>query len=325
MRALLCEEYGPPESLQLAEIDDPVAGTGQVVIDVHAAGINFPDLLIIAGQYQVKTPPPFVPGNEAAGVVSSVGDGVTHVQPGDRVAAYTTGGAFAEKFLVPAATVVPLPEQLDFEQGAGFMVTYGTALHALKQRANLAEGETLLVLGAAGGVGSAAVQIGKAMGARVIAAAAGEQKLRFTELAGADEVIDYSEKPLKESVRALTEGKGVDVVVDPVGGEYAEQAYRALAWHGRYLVIGFAGGDIPSFKGNIALLKEASVLGVWWGTWVARNPAQNRENLDTLSAMIEAGTLQPRSTAAFPLDQFVDAFKSISERRALGKVLLTMR
>lgn len=324
MRALMCKEYGPPESLVIETVDDPVPGDGEVVIDVAAAGINFPDVLIIAGQYQVKTPTPFVPGNEAAGVVSAVGNGVENFKVGDRVVAYTTGGAFAEKFLVSQQTVMPLPEGLDFVQGAGFMVTYGTSYHALKQSAKLQPGETVLVLGAAGGVGITAVEIAKAMGARVIAGASSAEKLAFAQEAGADEVINYNEESLKERVKELTDGAGADVVYDPVGGDLAEQAYRATAWHGRYLVIGFASGDIPKFSINIALLKEASIVGVWWGTWVAKNPRENIQNITELAQLVAAGKLKPRITESHALDDFVDAFSAITERRARGKVILTM-
>ena len=324
MRALICREYGPVESLVIEDVDDPVPGDGEVVIDVAAAGINFPDLLIIAGKYQVKTPTPFVPGNEAAGVVAAVGQGIERFAPGDKVVAYTTGGAFAEKFRVPQRTVMPLPAGLDFEQAAGFMVTYGTSYHAFRQRAQLASGETVLVLGAAGGVGIAAVEIAKAMGARVIAAASSAEKLEFAKQAGADEFINYSEQPLKETVKALTDGAGVDVVYDPVGGELAEQALRATAWHGRYLVVGFASGTIPKLPANLALLKEASIIGVWWGTWVEKNPGPNIENITELAAMIGEGKLAPRITEAHNFDNYPDAFAAIRERRARGKVILRM-
>ena len=320
MRALVCNEYGPPESLIIEQLDDPVPGEGQLLIDVAAAGINFPDLLVIAGTYQVKTPTPFVPGNEAAGTVAAVGPGVTQFAEGDRLMITTRGGAFAEKCVADAAMCAPLPDALDFEQGAGFMVTYGTSYHALKQSAGLRAGETVLVLGAAGGVGITAVEIAKAMGARVIAAASSNEKLKFAASAGADETINYSDESLKERVKELTGGKGVDVVVDPLGGELAEQAFRATAWHGRYLVIGFASGDIPKFPANIALLKEASIIGVWWGTWAARNPKLQIANMMEMAALLEAGKLKPRVTESFDLEDYAAAFRTISERRALGKV-----
>lgn len=324
MRALVCKEYGPPESMVIEELDDPVPGKGQILVDVAAAGINFPDVLSIAGKYQVKTPTPFVPGNEAAGVVSQLGEGVTDFAIGDKVIINTMGGAFAEKCVADVRTTAPLPDDLNFEQGAGFSVTYGTSAHALKQSANLQPGETVLVLGAAGGVGITAVEIAKAMGARVIAAASSDEKLEFAASAGADETINYSNTPLKETVKEMTGGNGVDVVYDPVGGELADQAFRALAWHGRYLVIGFACGDIPKFAANIALLKEASIIGVWWGTWATKNPKLQIQNMMEMAALVADGTLTPRVTESYSLDDYADAFKAITERRARGKVILRM-
>ena len=324
MRALVCKEYGPPESLHLEHLPDPVPAAGEVLVDVAAAGINFPDVLAIAGKYQVKTPTPFVPGNEAAGVVAAVGDGVARYKVGDKVIINSTGGAFSEKCVASELTTMPLPRELSFEQGAGFSVTYGTSYHALQQSAELRSGETILILGAAGGVGITAVEIAKVMGARVIAAASSDEKLAFAASAGADETINYSQVPLKEAVKELTDGKGVDVIYDPVGGELAEQALRALAWHGRYLVIGFASGDIPKFPANIALLKEASIIGVWWGTWASRNPDLQIRNMMDMAALIKAGKLTPRVTESYSLDDYVDAFRAITERRALGKVTLRM-
>ena len=324
MRALVCNEYGPPESLVIEVQPDPVPGKGEILVDVAAAGINFPDVLSIAGKYQVKTPTPFIAGNEAAGVVSALGEGVSHYSVGDRVIITTRGGTFAEKCVAEAMTSMPLPDGLSFEQGAGFAVTYGTSYHALKQSANLQAGETVLVLGAAGGVGITAVEIAKTMGAKVIAAASTEEKLEFARSAGADETINYSEVPLKETVKELTDGKGADVVYDPVGGELANQAFRATGWHGRYLVIGFASGDIPKFAANIALLKEASIIGVWWGTWAAKNPKLQMQNVMEMAELIKDGKLTPRVTESFPLDDFVDAFAAITERRARGKVILRM-
>lgn len=325
MRALVCKEYGPPESLVIEELDDPVPGKGEIVIDVAASGINFPDVLSIAGKYQVKTPTPFVPGNEAAGIVSAVGESVKQWKIGDRVIVMTRGAAFAEKCIAEANTTMPLPDGLDFEQGAGFAVAYGTSYHALKQSANLQAGETLLVLGAAGGVGITAVEIAKAMGARVIAAASSDEKLDFAKSVGADKLVNYSKVPLKETVKELTDGKGVDVVYDPVGGELADQAFRATGWHGRYLVIGFACGDIPKFAANIALLKEASIVGVWWGTWAAKNPGLQMQNMEELAELVAAGKITPRVTESHALDDFVQAFAAITERRARGKVILRMR
>jgi len=324
MRALVCNEYGPPEKLRIEEQDDPTPGEGQVLVAIKAAGINFPDVLMIGGNYQVKIPPPFVPGGETAGIVEAIGTGVTRYKPGDRVIAIPTGGGFAEKCVLSEQLCFPLPASLTFEQGAGFTITYATSYHAFRQCTKLKAGQTVLVLGAAGGVGITAVEIAKALGARVIAAASSEDKLQFAREGGADETINYSDTPLKERVKELTSGKGVDVVYDPVGGELAEQAYRALAWHGRYLVIGFASGDIPKFPINIALLKEASIIGVWWGTWASHNPGDSLQNMAELAAMVEKGTLNPRVTESYPLNQYTDAFAAITERRAKGKVVLTM-
>jgi NADPH2:quinone reductase len=324
MRALVCQEYGPVENLVIETLDDPVPGDGEVLVEVKAAGLNFPDVLAIAGKYQIKTPPPFVPGNEAAGVVAAVGKDVGRIKVGDSVMFTPPGGGFAEKCVTPEATVMPIIEGLDFVQAAGFAITYGTSYHAFFQSAALQEGETVLVLGAAGGVGITAVEIAKAMGARVIAAASSDEKLAFAQEAGADELVNYSEVPLKETVKELTGGKGADVVYDPVGGELAQQALRATAWHGRYLVIGFASGDIPNFPANLALLKEAKIIGVFWGAWAARNPALQMSNIREMSELIAAGKISPRVTETFPLERFLDAFKSITERRAKGKVVLTM-
>jgi NADPH2:quinone reductase len=321
MRALTCKAWGPVADLVIEEWDDPVPDDEELVIDVRAAGINFPDILTIAGKYQDKIPPPFIPGNEASGVVTVIGSKGSRFAVGDKIIVAPRGGAFAQKCKVHQNAAMPLPPELSFEQGAGYAVTYGTSYHALKQCASLQQGETLLVLGAAGGVGITAIQIGKAMGARVIAAASTDAKLEFAREAGADETINYTDQALKESVRELT-GGGADVVYDPVGGELAKQAFRALAWHGRHLVIGFASGEIPEFPANIALLKEASIVGVWWGTWAAKNPHVQIQNMAELAALVSDGSLQPTVTEAFPIDEFEKAFQLISERRALGKVIL---
>ena len=321
MRALTCKAWGPVEDLVIEEWDDPVPDDEEVVIDVQAAGINFPDILIIAGKYQDKIPPPFIPGNEASGIVSAVGSKVSRFKAGDKVIVAPRGGAFAEKCKVHQNAAMPLPNELNFEQGAGYAVTWGTSCHALKQCADLQPKETLLVLGAAGGVGITAVQIGKAMGARVIAAASSDAKLDFARAAGADDVINYSNQALKEAVKELTDG-GVDVVYDPVGGDLSQQALRALAWHGRHLIVGFASGDIPQLPANIALLKEASIVGVWWGTWAARNPGLQIQNMSELATLVSSGALKPEVTETYPLDEFEQAFQTISERRALGKVVL---
>ena len=321
MRALTCKAWGPVADLVIEEFDDPVPDDDELVIDVKAAGINFPDILIIAGKYQDKIPPPFIPGNEASGVVSSVGEKVSRFAVGDKVIVAVRGGAFAEKCKVRQDAATAMPDGLNFEQAAGFSVTYGTSYHALKQCADLQSGESLLVLGAAGGVGITAVQLGKAMGARVIAAASTDEKLEFAKSAGADEVINYSTQPLKASVKELN-GGGVDVVYDPVGGELAQQAFRSLAWHGRHLVSGFTSGDIPQIPANIALLKEAKLVGVWWGTWLAKHPQEHMQNMKELGEMISSGSVQPHISESFDLNEFEDAFRIITERRALGKVVL---
>lgn len=324
MRALLCKEYGPPDSLVIADLDDPAPGPTEVLVDVSAAGLNFPDLLIIAGKYQDKTPPPFVPGNEAAGTVSATGADVAGIEPGDKVVIMPRGGAFAEKCVVDQSRVAPIPPALDFEQAAAFGVVYGTSLHALEQCAHLQAGETLLVLGAAGGVGSAAVEIAKAMGASVIAAASSDEKLDYAREAGADHTINYTSDNLRDAIRSLTDSRGVDVVYDPVGGELAQQALRGLGWHGRYLVVGFASGEIPSFPANIALLKEASIIGVWWGTWLAKHPQEHRENLRRLAEWFADETLVPRVTESWAFEDYEQAFARIAGRKARGKVVLRL-
>jgi NADPH2:quinone reductase len=323
MRALTCNDYGLPDTLTVEEWDDPVPGDGEIVFDVRAAGLNFADVLIVAGKYQVRTPTPFIPGNEAAGIVTAIGKDVTRFSVGDRIIGALRGGAFAEKSVVEEDLAIALPAGLSFEQGAAYSIAYGTSYHALKQGANLQPGETVLVLGAAGGVGNTAVEIAKAMGANVIAAASTDEKLAFAKEAGADQTINYYDCPLKETVKELTCGKGVDVVYDPVGGDLSEQALRATGWHGRYLVVGFASGDIPSLPINLTLLKEASIVGVWWGPWAARHTKEMLCNMQDLEAMVAEGKLHPRYTESFTLDNFADAFRVITERRVLGKVVLT--
>ncbi len=321
MKALLCKAFGPVENLAVEQRPDPQAGPLEVVVDIKAAGLNFPDLLMINGLYQVKNELPFIPGGEAAGMVREIGNEVRHLNTGDRVIILPTTGAFAEQCAVPAEQVVPLPDSLSFEQGAGFTVAYGTSYHALRQCAQLQPGETLLVLGAAGGVGTAAVEIAEGMGAKVIAAASTQQKLEFARTVGAHETINYSEVPLRDAVRELTDGKGVDIVYDPVGGDMSIQALRSLAWHGRYLVVGFASGAMPA---NLALLKEASIIGVWWGTWAKRSPDESRDNMSELFSLVAQGKLRPRVTETYALEDFVDAFAVISNRKVLAKIVFTL-
>jgi len=322
-RALVCREFGPVENLVIEERPVPEPAAGEVLVDVRAAGLNFPDALIVLGEYQVKPALPFIPGGEAAGVVASVGRGVDGVEIGDRVIV-PMGEAFASYTVAPAERLLRMPDNMSFHQGAGFCITYGTSYYALKQCASLRPGETMLVLGAAGGVGITAVEIGKAMGATVIAAASTDDKIAFARSVGADHGINYTTEDLKRRAKALTNGHGVDVIYDPVGGAYTEQAFRAIAWSGRHLVIGFACGTIPKLPLNLPLLKGGSVSGVWWGTWAAKFPDESRRNFEELLAMVERGELDPKVTQVFDLDDYVEAFKCLTERRAKGKVIFDM-
>ena len=323
MRALVCKEFGPTENLALEEVDAPTPGKGQILLDIKATGVNFPDVLTVQGKYQFKPELPFIPGAEVAGVVTAVGEGVTSRKVGDNVIATTQIGAFAEQCVANEFASFGMGNSMSFEQAAGFAITYGTSYYALKQQAKIQPGETLLVLGAAGGVGIATIQIAKAMGATVIAAASTEEKLDFACEAGADMRINYSTESLKDKVKELTGGKGVDVVYDPVGGDFSEQAFRAIAWDGRFLVIGFASGPIPAMPLNLALLKGASLVGVFWGAWAARFPMESRQNFDELIKMIDGGKFSPLVTEVYALDDYKAAFASISERRAKGKVILS--
>lgn len=325
MRAVICEELGPPEKLQVKEMADPEPGPGEAVVDVRAAGFNFPDTLIIQGLYQVKPEMPFSPGGEAAGVVSAVGEGVTNVAVGDRVIAMGAYGAFAEKVVRPAMALRPMCEGMDFETAAAYSLTYGTSYYALKQRAQLQPGETLLVLGAAGGVGMAAVELGHVMGANVIAAASSDEKLEACRAAGAAQTINYATEDLKSAVKSLTQGKGADVIYDPVGGDLAEQAFRSAAWNGRFLVIGFASGTIPKLPLNLALLKSASAVGVFWGAWVEREPRESFKNFAEIDQMYTAGKIKPLVSEVHPMDDFAKAYESLLSRRAKGKVVLKIQ
>ena len=322
MKAVLCKAYGPPESLVVAEVEPLKPGRGQVVVSVKACGVNFPDTLIIRGLYQFKPPLPFSPGAEVAGIGKEVGAVVEGVKPGDRVMAFGAFGGFAEELLSDAGGVIPMPAAMDFDTAASFVMTYGTDIHALKDRAHLRPGETLLVLGAAGGIGLAAVEIGKVMGARVIAAASSDEKLAVCRQHGADAIINYSTEDLKERIAALTERQGVDVIVDPVGGAYSEAALRGMAWNGRFLVVGFTAGDIPRIPLNLALLKGCSIVGVFWGSFAARDPKHNHENLRELLGWFEAGNLKPRISARYPLEHAADALNDILQRKVIGKVVL---
>jgi NADPH2:quinone reductase len=322
MRAVICRELTGVGGLEY--VDDwpePQAGPGEVLVDVKAAALNFPDLLMIQGLYQERPPLPFVVGTEMSGIVAAVGEGVTHVSPGDRVVA-ACGRTLAERVAAKAALVIPAPQRLGFEAAAGICITYFTSMHALKQRARLAAGETLLVLGAAGGVGTTAVELGKQMGAVVIAAASSDAKLELTRRLGADHVVNYTTEDLRERIKQITAGKGVDVVYDPVGGALAEPALRSMAWGGRYLVVGFAGGDIPRIPLNLPLLKGCSIVGVFWGSFALRERDVQRSNVMELWQMFETGRLVPVVGETHPLADYAAAFDSLATRRAQGKVVL---
>ena len=325
MKAVLCKAFGPAETLVLEEVANLEPKKTEVVLDVHAAGVNFPDSLIIEGKYQFKPPFPFSPGGEAAGVISAVGEKVSQFKVGDRVMALTGWGSFAEQVAVPAYNVLPMPAGMDFTTAAAFSMTYGTSMHALKQRGNLQAGETLLVLGASGGVGLAAVEIGKAMGATVIAAASSAEKLAVAKAAGADHLINYSEQSLKDELKTLTKGQGVDVIYDPVGGPLFEEAFRSIAWNGRMLVIGFASGVIPALPANLPLLKGAALIGVFWGAFAQRQPQDNVANFQQLFAWYGEGKLKPLVSQTFPLEKAGDAIDTLAKRKAVGKVVVTTR
>jgi NADPH2:quinone reductase len=322
MKALLCKQHGLPDTLVLEEVPDPVPAEGEVVIDIRSAGVNFPDVLIIQNLYQAKPALPFAPGAELAGVVSAVGPGVTHRKVGDRVIGSSTWGAFAEKIALPAARTLPMPDFLDFERASAFVLTYGTSYHALIDRAGLKAGETVLVLGAAGGVGLAAIQIAKAAGARVIAAASTAAKLAVCADHGADALINYSEENLRDRIAALTDGKGPDVIYDPVGGQYAEPAFRSIAWRGRYLVVGFANGEIPRLPLNLALLKGASLVGVFWGRYMQSEPEHFARDIEALYRWIGEGRLNPHICARYRLAEGARALEDLIERRVTGKVVI---
>ena len=324
MRALVCNEYGSTANMAVEQRDDLEPGQGQVLIDVRGAGVNFPDILTVEGKYQFKPPLPFIPGTEVSGVITKVGKGVTGRSVGDEVVGTTQTGAFADQIVTSEHSTFLKGDRMSFEQAAGFAITYGTSYYALKQQANLQEGETVLVLGAAGGVGVSCIQIAKAMGARVIAAASTDDKLDYACKAGADLRINYSNENLKEKVKELTGGKGADVIYDPVGGDYSEQAFRAVAWDGRFLVIGFAAGPIPRMPLNLALLKGASLVGVFWGSWMARDPLASKQNFEELVEMVDTGSFSPLVSEVYSMHDFQKAFACISERRAKGKVVLSM-
>ena len=322
MKALVCREFGPIENLTVEETDPPRPGPGQVLVDVKAASLNFPDALMVQGLYQVKPPLPFSPGHEIAGVVTKLGDGVLGVAAGDAVIGTPGVGGFAEQCVVARERLTPLPAGMDFATASAFVLTYCTTLHGLEDCGRLRSGESLLVLGAAGGVGTAAIEIGKALGARVIAAASSEDKLALCRDLGADETIDYVREDLRKRVLELTGGKGVDVVYDPVGGALTEAALRASAWGGRLLVIGFASGEIPAIRLNLALLKERSIVGVYWGEWTRQDPAGQKRNVERLAELYAAGKVKPAVSERIGLAEVPAALSRMLQRKVKGKIVV---
>ena len=325
MKAVVCRELGLADRLELAaDWPDPVIGEHDVLVSVKAAGLNFPDVLTIQGKYQYQPELPFIPGGECSGLVSAVGDKVSRFKVGDEVISMGASGAFCEKIGVNELSVFPKPKALSFEQAAGVSITYFTTYYAFKQRGQLKAGERLLVLGAAGGVGTAAIELGKLLGAHVTACASTAEKLDICKRLGADEVINYTGIDLKTALKEASGGKGFDVIYDPVGGAYAEPAIRNLAWNGRYLIIGFASGPIPSIPLNLALLKGAALVGVFWGRFAGEEPEVNRANIAELTGLFESGKISPVVTDCFPIERYEDAFNCMIERRARGKVIITM-
>lgn len=322
MKAMMCVEHGPPDLLELRDVPDPEPGPKEVLIDVKACGVNFPDTLIIRDLYQFKPTLPFAPGSDVAGVIKAVGSDVSHLSVGDRVITLINWGGFAELAVAPAKTVFPMPSEMSFEAAAAFLMAYCTSYYALKDRARLREGETLLVLGAAGGVGLTAVELGKLMGARVIAAASTPEKLALCREYGADEVVNYTEEDLKARVKELTDGNGADVVYDPVGGDFSEAALRATAWKGRLLVIGFAAGDIPSIPLNLALLKGCAIVGVFWGRFAMTEAAANMANTMQLVQWYNEGKIKPHIDRVYTLDEVPQALRDMMERRVKGKIVV---
>ncbi len=324
MKAIRCKAYGPPSSLVLEEMDGLRPQANEVVVQVKASGINYPDTLIIQGLYQFKPELPFTPGSDFAGIIKSVGDEVKHLAIGDAVFGFVTFGALAEEVVVHANACFQKPKNMDFPVAASFMIAYGTSYHALKDRAKLQEGETLLVLGASGGVGLAAVELGKLMGANVIAAASADDKLALCREYGADQTINYSKTDLKSAIKELTNGKGADVIYDPVGGDYTEAAFRGIAWEGRHLVVGFAAGNIPRIPLNLALLKGASLVGVFWGTFAMKDPKANMQNAMTLMNWYGEGKLRPHIHKIYDLEDTSKALQDMMDRKVKGKIVVKM-
>ena len=325
MKAIVCHAFGPPSDLVFADVESPKPGPTSVKIAVEVAGLNFPDVLIVQGKYQVKPPFPFSPGAEVAGIVTEIGERVTSVRAGDRVMALCTTGGFAEEVVAQEASVFSMPAGMSFETAASFPLTYGTTYHALVDRGELRPGETLLVTGAGGGVGLAAVQIGVALGARVIAAAGSREKLDAAVASGASETIDYTSEKLLERIKALTGDAGADVVYDAVGGDVFDACLRGIAWGGRLLIVGFAAGRIPEIPANRLLLKSASAVGVFWGAFAARDPAKNRANFDRLFALAAEGKLRPTIGARYALADAAHAIEDMENRKIVGKAVVTVR
>jgi len=325
MKAIVCKTYGPPENLALEEIDDPVAAENEAVVQVYSASLNFPDGLQIQGKYQFQPPMPFTPGSEVGGIITSVGENIQNFAVGDRVMATPGIGGLAEQVAVKADGLRKMPHSMDFKTAAGFAMIYTTSYYALKQRAQLQPGETLLVLGASGGVGLAAVELGKLMGAKVIAAASSNEKLEFVNRLNPDALLNYADGKLKERVKELTGGTGADVIYDPVGGDLFDQSCRCINWNGRLLVVGFASGRIPEYKANLALLKGSSMVGVFLGRFRKEEPAEYEKNFAELLEMYDAGKLKPIITESFAITDFVDAFNVFTERKVMGKVTLELK
>lgn len=325
MKAVVCKAWGLPETLVVEELAGAAPGAGEVTIDIMAAGVNFPDVLVIQNKYQFKPALPFTPGNELAGVVRAVGEGVQGFVAGDRVFAFVPQGAFAQQITVPAAALMSIPDTMDFDTAAALTLTYGTSHHAVVDRAQLKAGETMLVLGAAGGVGLAAIEIGKAIGARVIAAASTDEKLAICREHGADDTINYSTEDLREGIKRTTGGKGPDVIYDPVGGSYTEPAFRSIAWRGRYLVIGFANGEIPKLPLNLPLLKGASLVGVFWGDFARREPEAHAAGMQELMRWHAEGKVRPHISATYALEQTPQALIDMASRKVTGKIVIRTR
>ncbi|MCX2745416.1 NADPH:quinone oxidoreductase family protein [Mangrovivirga sp. M17] len=322
MKAVVCKEFGPPSKLTVEDVESPKIKDKEVLITVKTCGVNFPDTLIIQGLYQFKPELPFIPGSDVAGVVKEVGAGVKHLEVGDEVFGFVMQGGYAEEVAVPANVCFKKPNKMDFSVAASFMIAYGTSYHALKDRAKLQSGETLVVLGASGGVGLAAVELGKLMGAKVIAVASTDEKLQLCKQYGAYELINYTQEDLKTRIKELTDGDGADVIYDPVGGAYSEQALRTMAWEGRYLVVGFAAGDIPKIPLNLTLLKGCSIVGVFWGNFAMKTPQKNMENTKQLMQWLGEGKVTPHIHKVYPLAEASEALEEMMDRKVRGKVVI---